>query len=107
MLESIKSFINRANEEGLRLPFARDAANGKPSVTLLFAYISFVLAICANIYFILKDPQMGTILSITTWAIALVFYRLRSLDHVKFDLDDKSIELDGDEEKNDSTEKQQ
>ena len=83
------------------LPFAIDKVTKKPSVTLLFAYVAFILATLASGYLLYRDVIAGTVSCLTLFFGTLVFYRLRRLDKVKFDLDDKSFELEssGEEEK--------
>ncbi len=89
---------------GLFLPFAHDPTTGEPSVTLMFYYISFVVDVTAigitSIIMILKgDYLTATIMPTMLLVTGFVFYRLRHLDKVKFDLDDKQIELSsGDDE---------
>lgn len=83
----------------IKLPFAIDGKTGEPSVTLLFAYIAFILATLASSYLLYRDVVAGTVSSLTLFFGTLVFYRLRRLDKVKFDLDDKSFELESSEDK--------
>lgn len=102
MLDNLKTAL----KEGFSVPLAKDGDT--PSATLTFAYVSFIVAICSEIYFIFKgDPLAATSTAIIFWGLAVVFYRLRKLDHVKFDLDDKEIELSGhdDEEEKDAAKK--
>lgn len=100
-IKRMKEFLKKANEHGLKLPFGHDAVSKKPSVTLLFSYITFVLAVIANLVLVYKDVFIGTITFIVFWVLATVFYLIRRLKTFKADLDDRSIELEGDNE-NDS-----
>ena len=52
----------------------------------------------STVYLVLKDPLAGAIQSGIIWTLSMVFYRLKKLDSVKFDLDDKSFELKGGED---------
>jgi hypothetical protein len=82
--------------EGITLPLARDADRNKPSATLWFAYISFFMALGSVIHLTIKgDPFLSAMTSISFWAIATIFYRMRTLNKFKVDLDDKEIEIDG------------
>lgn len=100
-MNKIKEFFKMASEQGLRLPFAFDSVSGKPSVTLLFAYITFVLALTSTILLHVTDKVFtATVTSIMFFVISTIFYLLRRLTKAKLDLDDRSIELDGEEEKN-------
>lgn len=89
------SFWDKITETGLKLPYAYDPVSGKPSVTLLFPYIAFIVAIIGNIILINKDTFTGTVTAIIFWALSTVFYMLRQLNKAKIDLDDKSIDLEG------------
>lgn len=97
MLENLKEYIKNSFKDGFAVPLFKD--DGKPSATFTFAYTSFIVAILAELYFILNgDYLASTATAIVFWALAVVFYRLRKLDHVKFDIDDKTIELDGEDD---------
>lgn len=97
MLDNLKTAL----KEGFSVPLIKD--EGKPSATLTFAYASFLVAIAAEVYFILNgDHLASTATAIIFWALAVVFYRMRKIDKVKFDLDDKSLELDAEDEKDES-----
>jgi hypothetical protein len=92
------------SEVGIRLPFIHDSTTGKPSITLLFPYITFVLATISIILLHIKtDLAVATWTTIGFWIVSTVLYMLRRISKAKFDLDDKSIELDsGDDEKESS-----
>jgi len=85
----------------LKLPFAVDRKTGEPSVTLLFAYVAFIIACTVITYLSYKDITAGSIGALTLFFGSLVFYRLRRLDRVKFNLDEKSFELESSEDKKD------
>lgn len=87
------------SNHGVKFLYANDASTGKPSITLFFAYVTFWLAAIGSVAVYFKpDVLTASINSTVFWVGALIFYRLRSLDKVKFDLDDKSFELSGDED---------
>lgn len=96
MWSKFKEFLSGSNEPGLKLPTAYDSSTGQPSTTLLFFYIGcFVSVLSLIAYHMFVDKLLGpTSMSLLFFGMTFVFYRLRNLDHVKFDLDDKSIELD-------------
>ena len=99
MWAKISETISRWCREGLHLPYAHDAEKGKPSATLLFMYVSFVIAAGSVIALHLKAGLLiATLTAIMFWVLATVFYRIRKLDKFKIDLDDKTIELDADED---------
>lgn len=97
MSERIKEFFVKASTEGLYLPVAQDA--GKPSVTLFFMYLSNLVAIVSLILLHVKgDPFTATSTTAIYAIIQTVLYMLRRLQKAKFDLDDKSIELEGEDD---------
>lgn len=78
---------------------AHDSRSGKPSVTLLIFYSGLILSII-SIVVLHMDPSKYLSASLVTLlflGMGFVFYRMRNLDKVKIDLDDKSIELGGED----------
>ena len=99
MLAKLTEIIKKWCQEGMYFPFAHDPESGKSSVTLLFPYVVFVILVASLVYLhISADPLTANCMTLLTWAIAVIFHRIGKLDKVKFDLDDKSVELDGDDE---------
>jgi hypothetical protein len=86
-----------------KLPLLIDS-NGKPSITALFAYISFIQAVCLIIYLARDSALSGVIAGLVLFFVCLFIYRLRRLDSFEIDVDDKSIKVNGkkDEVKNDT-----
>ena len=78
----------------LKLPLLQDS-NGKPSITALFAYISFIQALCLNVYLARDTAIGGAIAGLTLFFVCLFIYRLRRLDNFEIDIDDKSIKVNG------------
>lgn len=98
-IQAIKDLYNKSAEVGLKLPFVYDGATKQPSITLMFAYITFILALVSTILLHIFDNLLtATVTSICFWVIAYVLYRIRKLDKAKIDLDDRSIEFSGDGE---------
>lgn len=98
MLEKIKQLFKLSSEVGLKLPFMHDPVRNQPSVTLLFVYITFFMSAGSTFALNFTDKTLqAAITSICFWCLSFVFYRLRRLDSFKIDLDDKSIELKGNE----------
>jgi hypothetical protein len=76
---------------------AHDSVTDKPSVTLLIFYTGLILS-TISIALLHQDPDKylsATLVTLLFLSLGFVFYRLRNLDKVKLDLDDKSIELEG------------
>lgn len=97
MLRFIRHKIRTWCEIGVKFPMAHDVTTGQPSITLLFPYISFIVAMIAIILLMRENTLYGTIAAIGVWIIALVLYLMRRITKFKADLDDKSIELDNEE----------
>lgn len=99
-MEKIKQFFKFGAEKGLYFPYAFDAERKVPSATLFFAYISFYIAAISVILLHFNEKLLtATIMTFIFTGMMIVFYMIRKLNKAKIDLDDKSIELDGTEEK--------
>lgn len=97
MLDKIKQFLEFAAKNGLFLPSAYDEEKKGPSVTLLYSHITFCLTMTMCICLAFKDTFMNAVIfSMLFWVLSTVFYLIRRLKTFKADLDDKSIELEGD-----------
>ena len=80
----------------LNLPFVLDQANdNKPSVTLLFAYCAFLLAVGVDIALCFKDLVAALLGAIVLFLICVVMYRMRQIDKLKITKD--SVEVDADQ----------
>jgi hypothetical protein len=94
MIKKIKELYEFSAKTGFFLPAAYDFDKPGPSVSLLFAHISFYVAIGSIIYLIYKDVNLGTVAAISFAVVYFIFYMLRKLTKAKVDLDDKSFELE-------------
>ena len=94
----MKKLWDKWCNEGLRWPYLHDPITKKPSITLLFPYITFVIAMISLIFLhFFPSVIIATSASIIVWAMAVVFYMLRKLSKAKFSLEDRSFELDNGE----------
>lgn len=85
-------------EQGIRWPYLHDPVSGKPSITIMFPYITFAIAVISIVLLhIWPSMIVATATSIVMWAVATVFYMLRKLNKAKFDLENRSFELDSGE----------
>ena len=83
---------------GIHWPYLFDPTTNQPSITLGLLYITSLLMIGSLIGLHIKDDLLtATLTSIMVWILAYVMYRLRKLDSFKINLEEKSIELDGDD----------
>jgi len=89
--------------DGVHFPFALDPRTNKPSITLMFPYITFVIMIISLISLHFKPTLLiATTMSIVIWAMATVFYMIRKLNSAKINLEEKSFELEGEEDDEDN-----
>ncbi len=96
---SIKDLFKHASTKGVYLPVAHD--KGVPSVTLWFLYLANILAIGSLVWLHFKaDAVVASTITIIYAVIQTVFYLMRRIKTFKADLDDQSIELEGDNEEN-------
>ncbi len=98
MPQSWLNAIARWNKRGIYLPFVHDPQRNEPSVTLMFFYLTFILSMifvsASSIILLIKnEPINATLMPTLLMLLGFVFYRLRNLDKIKIDLDDKEIEL--------------
>lgn len=101
MKEKLLQLFKDWSESGIKLPiFLHDSKTGHSSITLTFPFVSF-LALLASLFVLHKSPSLemlgATSLTFFTWLVATVLYLMRRIQKFKFDLDDKSVELDGGE----------
>ena len=97
---SFKDTWARWAKDGLKWPLMHDPVDGKPSVTVMFAYLAYVLTFCSLIalHFV-PSIFMATATTIGFWSIATTFYLLRKITKAKFDVKSQSFELDGEDAK--------
>ncbi len=94
MLTIIKNKLKSFAEQGLYLPLAYDNHTKTGSATLLFAYGSFIAALCSVGYLSYKDPTQGAWAAIGLAIVYNVLYRLKQVDKFKLSLEEKTIELE-------------
>jgi hypothetical protein len=95
MFKMMKNTWSTWCKKGMYLPYAHDPVSKKPSITLLFPYLTFALAFISVILLhIWPSMVIATGTSLIFWVIAVVLYLLRKLQKAKFDIDDGSFELE-------------
>lgn len=106
-MKKICEFFNKANKVGLSLPMAHDSLTGKPSVTLLGFYLGLLLSVGSLIaYHFFSDKLIGPAsMTLLFLGMTFVFYKIRQLDKVKLDLDDREITLEDTQDNNEKEEK--
>jgi hypothetical protein len=95
MLNNIKDFFEFASKNGIYLISAYDQAQKGPSVSLFFAHVSFWVTTIITICLACKNLESGAIAAMLQGALMLVFYLIRALTKAKFNLKDKSLDLEG------------
>jgi hypothetical protein len=99
-VSKIKALLSKWCLSGLKLPFAHDPLTGKPSVTLLFLYITFVIASGSVIALHFKVSDIpATFTSIMFWSLAMIFYRLRKIDEAGINLKTGQVDVRDTEDK--------
>lgn len=95
MLQKIKELWSSFCVKGIQLPFALDPETDKPSITLMFYWITSTLSVISLILLHIGIVEYrSTGMSIVFVLMAFVMYRMRKLDKFKIDLDDQTIELE-------------
>jgi hypothetical protein len=95
MFSKILEFVKSWSEKGLDLPFFRAVIDNKISITLWFAYISFIIMIASLIGLHFKPNFLiPTTITIVVWVIATIFYLIRRIHKAKLDFNNKSLELE-------------
>lgn len=103
MIKFTMDKIRKWAKEGMYWPFVHDPVLGQPSVTLMFLYMTFIMAYVlvgwSSVALVLAGKYLtATYMPIIMFTLGYVFYRLRRLDSVELDLDDRSIKLSGSSE---------
>ena len=95
MFKFLKNLYKKWSEEGLRIPFAFDSVTKQPSITLFFAYVTFVVMMLSLIgLHVYKQILQATLLSVLVWVLAVVFYKFKEFDRFKINLKDQSVDLE-------------
>lgn len=98
-MQKLKDIWTSWTTTGIHWPYLYDPTTDKPSITLGLLYLTSLVMLGSLLALHVKsDLLTATLTSIMVWILAYVMYRLRKLDSFKIDLDDKSIELDGDDD---------
>lgn len=97
MWENVKKIFEFSAKVGFFFPGAYDSNTDKASTSLLFANISFYIACASVLTLMYKDIILGTVGAITLSVIYFIFYMLRKLNKAKFDIDDRSFDLENNE----------
>lgn len=91
----IKNIWKSMSTKGVHLPFVHDPVSGKPSITLLFPYVTFVLSVISIIALHFKPSLViATTTTLIFWGVSVVFYMLRKISKATFDVSDGSFELE-------------
>lgn len=97
MWDNLKKIFEFSAKIGFYFPGAYDSNTDKASTSLLFANLSFYIACGSVLTLMYKDIALGTVAAITLAVVYFIFYMLRKLNKAKFDLDDRSFDLENTE----------
>ena len=98
MFKKFISWLEENRDYGVTVFLAYDPISQKPSITLLMTYVSFLLAIGSTVLLHAQSLLMGTIASLMLATIMTIFYLIRSLNKAKINLEEKSFELENNDE---------
>lgn len=85
--------------EGMNVPYFKDPSTGKPSLSTVFPYVSFVMTVASVIALHFRPSLvMATSTTMAFWVLSVIFYKFRGFSKAKIDLDDKSLEVEGDKD---------
>jgi hypothetical protein len=98
MLAKIKAYLLRCHKTGFYVPYFHDPVSSSPSITITFAYVSFVLA-CVSIIRLHFDPTnlSAAWTSIGFWAAATILYMIRKINKLNVDVSAKKFSINEDE----------
>lgn len=94
-MDKLKKLFISWSTKGVKLPYGYDPVTKAPSITIVFPYITFIIA-CVSVIGLHFFPKMlvATSMSIFFWGVSVIFYMLRKLSKATIDFDDKLISLD-------------
>lgn len=97
-MNKLKEILAKWSTEGIRFPFAYDNEGKSGSATLLFYYV-FSVFLIISLILLHFDIQytMATCVTTMVWIISYICYRVRKVDKFKLDLENKSLEVDADD----------
>lgn len=94
-MSKLKKLFNDWSTKGVKLPYGYDPVTKQPSITILFPYITFVIAcISVILLHIFEGMLVAAATSIFFWASAVIFYLLRKLEKASIDFNNRKISLD-------------
>lgn len=98
MLNTFRKWLDNKAENGINFFYANDKTTGKASITLFFAYTSYILACISLVALHFKEQLLtATSMAFIFSGMMIVFYLLRQLSKASFSLKDKSISLENEE----------
>lgn len=100
VLKPVKEALNKWSEEGMTFPFVKDVSGDRPSVTLLFFYVSYLIGqffVTISSYELMRKGSflIATFMPVVMVVLTYVFYRFHQLSKVSFDFDDKQLSIEG------------
>lgn len=95
MIKYLSDKLEQWSTKGLKLPFVHDPVTDKPSVTLMFPYIMFVILVI-SIILLHFYPSMIVASTFTgiIWATSVIFYLIRKIHKSKINLSEGSFSIE-------------
>lgn len=104
MKTNLSGLLRKWCIEGTNVPYFKDPATGKPSLSTVFPYVTFVMAVISVVALHFRPSLfVATGTTLMFWSVSVIFYKFRGFSKAKVDLDDKSLEVEGTPEDNQST----
>jgi hypothetical protein len=98
MIKYLSDKLEQWSKVGIKAPFFHDPTTDKPSITLMFPYVSFTLLIISSIALhFFPSLIIASLFMAMIWIASTVFYMIRKINKAKIDFDDKQLELEGGE----------
>lgn len=98
MLEKVSNWYNDVKINGIKFLYAYDSERKGASSTLFYCYISFYFVLASIIALHFNTNLLTpSLITIGFFSICMIFYRLRKIDKLKIDLDDRSIDIESNE----------
>lgn len=97
MVDALKKLLELAGTKGLYIPHAFDPTTGRPSIRLLFAFVSYLAALI-SIVLLHRDSALliPTAVSIGFFAFCIIMTLFREVDKLTVDAKERSFSISND-----------
>lgn len=100
--QNLKDALVKSSTEGMHMPVMYDSSRKEASATLFFMYIANLVAICSVLWLHTKGDPLTATLTATIYSVVwTILYMMRRIQKAKVDLDDRSVDLEADDDDED------